>query len=240
MPPKMFRFNEERDLCLLRETRCINPFTNPPKGWIEVFENLLFSGFFPADCSASQRTCRQRVELLMGQFERLKKIRLASSGIEEEILEKDKLLEELLELRDEALRETKEAAGEKKNTDAELGRLIRDQAMQAMVSEEKADAIDDATCSSTTPKGKKRKRLSGLAESEEWTQYMQRREEDRKMIKQKELELRQMELDHAKQREEEDRRERAEIRRLQAEREERDREERTKMMEMMLQALSKK
>ena len=78
-----------------------------------------------------------------------------------------------------------------------------------------------------------------MGESTEWVGWMQRREKSLMELKQEEIKLRMLELEHQKQREE-DRGKRAEMRRIQMEKEDKDREERTKLMELLVYTLKNK
>ena len=78
-----------------------------------------------------------------------------------------------------------------------------------------------------------------VGESTEWVDWVQRREKSQVKLKQEEMELRMLELEHQKQREE-DKRERAEMRRIQMEKEAKDRKEMTKLMELPVNMLKNK
>ncbi|CAM1296336.1 Uncharacterised protein g1535 [Pycnogonum litorale] len=92
-----FRFSARADILLLREALALNPFLcdrgSQYSAWEDVSESVLLLGLH-----ISGRRCRERILLLVQQFRRGDWEMLRRSGTEEQYNEKEKLLQEVVEL----------------------------------------------------------------------------------------------------------------------------------------------
>jgi hypothetical protein len=130
-----YRFNEERDLMLLREAVATNPwgsqFASFKEGIAELTKKL--------GGEMQESTVRDRLVLLLENFEKEEKKSLRRSGVAEEHGEKEQLLQDCIELRNERvlakekLKSEKDAAAQREKELAQQGRQICDAALQNLV-----------------------------------------------------------------------------------------------------------
>ncbi len=94
---KPFRFNEELDLQLARETVAINPFASV-HGKTQWKWNEVAKAF--GNTSITWRTCRDRVNIVLQKHRKKQRQMERESGIDEEVTEFDELLQEISDLQE--------------------------------------------------------------------------------------------------------------------------------------------
>ncbi|KAL3234133.1 hypothetical protein MRX96_048389 [Rhipicephalus microplus] len=88
-----FTFDSYKDLCLLKEVVCADPFSNPA-AWEDVLRNVMRA----INRELTIRGIKERVDLLIGYFRQQDTANLRKSGTEEQYGEREQLLQDVSDL----------------------------------------------------------------------------------------------------------------------------------------------
>ncbi|XP_064626807.1 uncharacterized protein LOC135487233 [Lineus longissimus] len=169
--PKMLRYNPGYDISVLKEVLLLNPFDDASR-WDEIAKafNKELMKRRPNVQAVNSRSIKERVEKLLKAFKSEQMAALRRSGTAEEYTERDSLLTEISQMKDES--HVKKASETKGSDDKDIikqGEAVRKHAMEGMAKK------DDSTPS------KKVRRTQSMSE---YVEYKKAEIELRKVRKQ--------------------------------------------------------
>ncbi|XP_067122380.1 chromatin assembly factor 1 subunit A-like [Centruroides vittatus] len=229
------RFSCCHDILLLKEVVAVNPYAyeNPKVAWINISEKL--QTYYDVD----GRRCRERTSLLLQYYDKNDEASLRRSGTEEEFMERNRLLQEVRELKYEAQMTTE------KPTLLAPRRQIGDASVASLRASSPEIPSDEDTNFS---RKRKQNFLVSYLQSKQDRQFRLRQEElnlkkEQLQVELKRLKLEQEKLDLEKEKFDLERKERES--RYELERKERetrlkqDGEERRLLLELLMKTLNK-
>ena len=198
---RSFRFNAATDILLLRETVFRNPYAmshgNVLSCWMEISTTINAVGG-----RTTWRSCRDRVNRLLDQYKREDRESLRRSGTEEECEEKEQLLHDMLELKEEAEEGRMDTQATRRESQAQEQQAvldIRGAAVNTLSQTTSVSSGNSDSASRSLPRRSRRRRAPSL----EFELQLIRDAEDRRRLEAEnrleELRLRQAELEMERQ-----------------------------------------